>query len=152
MIDTEQLKELGFEEAAELVQVRQEKAKKLVIAYEHYRYVRQEHIDRFNAKLKNETIKKTGKARYDLREHYDSLVLIPIQKYKEVPPSFVLDSLKEAKTRNCFDTFEIAKIEGVNEYKDPILFGRVNDCPDRFYISQWDDDVKIEDILEANEG
>ena len=36
---------------------------------------------------------------------------------------------------------EIAQIEEVVIEKDPILFGRINDCADRFYIAQWDDDV-----------
>jgi hypothetical protein len=50
-------------------------------------------------------------------------------------------------TDDCFDSFEIAKIQWKREIKDPILFGRIDGCPDRFYVSQWDDDVRIEDIL-----
>ena len=32
------------------------------------------------------------------------------------------------------------------------LFGVVTGCDDRFFIAQWDDDVKIEDILQGDEG
>ena len=51
-----------------------------------------------------------------------------------------------------FDTFEVAKIESTRVYRDPIVFGRISGCDDRFYIAQYDDDVKIEDLLGPNEG
>jgi len=35
---------------------------------------------------------------------------------------------------------------------DPILLGRITGCENRYFIAQWDDDVKIEDILKENEG
>jgi hypothetical protein len=61
----------------------------------------------------------------------------------------VLEKMREAKKCNCFDSFEIAKIESIEVKKDPILFGRVNECGDRFFIAQWDDDVTIEAIKES---
>ena len=57
--------------------------------------------------------------------------------------------LEEAKKLDCFDEFEIAYIA---EVKDPILFGIVKGCSTKFYVAQWDDDVRIEDILAPNEG
>ena len=65
----------------------------------------------------------------------------------EFPPDTVLDALEKAKEDNCFDTFEVAKISWIEEIKDPILFGIIEGCSDKFFISQWDDDVKIEDLL-----
>lgn len=59
---------------------------------------------------------------------------------------------EKAQKLKCFDTFEIAKIEAVEERKDPIVFGCITGCPDKFFIAQWDDDVKIEDILTESEG
>lgn len=72
-----------------------------------------------------------------------------VEHYPEVPPAHVLDKMEEAIGRSCFDVFEVAHIVNV---KDPILFGRVQGCPDLFFIDQWDDDIRIEDILATNEG
>ena len=47
---------------------------------------------------------------------------------------------------------EIAKIQDIVQTKDPIVFGCINKCADRFFIAQWDDDVSIEQILNDNEG
>lgn len=49
----------------------------------------------------------------------------------------------------CFDSFSVAHIA---EVKDPILFGEIAECTDKFFIAQWDEDVKIEDILTEKEG
>jgi hypothetical protein len=86
------------------------------------------------------------------RLEYDRLVGYPIEEYSEVPPMDCLMDLKTAKDRNCFDTFEVAKVESVVERPDPIIFGRIEGCPDRFFITQWDDDVSIEQILQENVG
>lgn len=61
----------------------------------------------------------------------------------------VLDSLEVAMGRKCFDSFMVAHIIDV---EDPILFGYINGCSDHFFIDQWDEDVKIQDILKDNEG
>jgi hypothetical protein len=60
--------------------------------------------------------------------------------------------LRKAKGLECFDRFEVAKVETIEVRPDPIIFGLINDCVDKFFITQWDDDVKIEDILKQNEG
>lgn len=144
---TEQLEKLGFKKAANEVKVKREMKRKMVIAYENFRYVRQEKIDAFSQKLR----KKTEKHQ-DYHITYDTLAFTPIVEYETIPPQTVLDEIEKAQEFNCFDTFEIATIKSVKEVKDPIVFGRVKGCPDRFYIAQWDDDVKIEDILKENEG
>lgn len=75
-----------------------------------------------------------------LKQYYSRL-----KNYGQLPPDHVLSSLKKAKVKRCFDSFAIAHIEKV---KDPILFGLIKDFPTLyFYIDQWGDDVKIEDIL-----
>lgn len=135
----DQLERLGFKIAATKVKEASVKKRKMAIAYEHYRFVRQEKIDAFNAKLR-----KQGSS-YD----YKTLAFTPVESYPEVPPADVLQKMETAVERKCFDQFEVAHIINV---KDPILFGRIKGCPDRFFIGQWDDDVKIEDILKPNEG
>lgn len=137
----DRLQELGFTRASDNLKKLSDKKRKLAIAYEHYRFVRQEKIDIFNQKLKAE--------RKNPLDYYKLLSFTNISDYQEVPPDHVLDNLVKAKEMNCFDSFEIAHIV---EVKDPILFGRINECSDRFFIDQWDDDVKIEDILMPNEG
>lgn len=134
------LESLGFTKAARNVKEMAVKKRKMAIAYEHYRFVRPEKIDDFNKKL-------FAKRKNDYS--FDKLSFTPLKDYPEVPPTDVLDCLEGAVQHQCFDAFEVAHIVNV---KDPILFGRVEGCSDRFYIAQWDDDVKIEDILKPNEG
>ena len=136
----ERLEKTGFKAASKRVTELRERKRKLMIAYENYRFVRQEKIDAFNEKLRKQKSKDGS---------YSLLDFSPIESYEGAPPESVLDALETAQARNCFDTFEVAYIRRV---KDPILFGRIKACPDRFFIAQWDDDVKIEDILKPHEG
>lgn len=139
----DKLEALGFKAAHQKIKHLAEKKRKLMIAYENYRFVRQDKIDAFNKRLRDKTISKDGWGRYQ------TLAFTSVEEYTEVPPDHVLLKMGEAVDRKCFDSFEIAHIVDV---KDPILFGRIKGCPDRFYIDQWDNDVKIEDILDKNEG
>ena len=141
----DRLNRLGFKEAAFLVREKSARSRKLMIAYEHYRFVRDERITEFNAELKKKTIK--GKEPYDAT--WQVLQFRPIEDYRGAPPEDVLDLLEVAQERKCFDAFEVAHIAQV---KDPILFGRVSGCTDRFFIGQWNDDVKITDLIKDNEG
>ena len=147
MIDIEKLEKLGFKKAVERVNTKKELHRKLTIAYEHFRFVRPEKITAFNDKLKAET-QKEDKAAYYFKE----LCFLKLDEYEECPPDEVLVKIEEAVNKKCFDTFEIAKIKDRVVSKDPIVFGRINGCEDKFFIAQWDDDVKIEDILKENEG
>lgn len=137
----ERLGQLGFLRAGAVLKELKEKKRKLAVAYEHYRFVRVEKIAEFNQKLYDET-------RID-SEGYKYLSFTPIEAYEKFPPQSVLDSLQTALDRKCFDNFQVAHIERV---KDPILFGYVQGCTDAFFIDQWDNDVKIEEILKSNEG
>lgn len=143
----ERLEKLGLKAASRRVIELRERKRKLAIAYEHYRFVRQEKIDAFNQKLQKETQK-------DLQFGYEykTLSFTPLESYEAAPPETVLESLETAIGRNCFDSYEVAHIVTKVVTPDPILFGRIKACPDRFFIGQWDDDVKIEDILKSNEG
>lgn len=141
----DRLEKLGFKTASTKVKELSVKQRKMAIAYEHYRFVRPEKIQAFNDKLMRES-RRGGS--------YKTLAFTPVESYQEVPPADVLDKMEVAMEMKCgemkvFDNFEVAHIVNV---KDPILFGRINGCPDRFFIGQWDDDVKIEDILKPNEG
>ncbi len=136
----DRLERLGFKAASTKVKELSIKQRKMAIAYEHYRFVRPEKITAFNEKLMKES--RNG-------GDYKMLSFTAVEQYPEVPPADVLDKMDAAVERKCFDSFEVAHIVNV---KDPILFGRIIGCSDRFYIAQWDDDIKIEDILKPNEG
>ncbi len=136
------LESLGFKAAGAKVKELSVRKRKMALAYEHYRFVRPQKIDEFNAKLRAKTAQGYNRS-------YQTLSFTLVEHYPDVPPAHVLDKMEEAVGRDCFDVFEVAHIVNV---KDPILFGRVHGCPDLFYIDQWDDDVKIEDILAPNEG
>lgn len=142
----DRLEALGFKTAALKVKELISKQRKLAIAYEHYRFIRQDKIDAFNAKLRAKSGKNMGDA---MLMEYQKLDFMDASRYEGIPPDSVLDSLEKAKDHKCFDNYEVAYIRNV---KDPLLLGRVNGCPDRFFIDQWDNDVKIEDILKTNEG
>lgn len=147
MNELDKLQKLGFKKAVNKVQELKELKRKMVIAYEHFRYVKPEKIDAFNEKLEAETTKEDK-----YRTTYKKLNFIGLDDYEEVPPLDVLNKMEEAQALGCFDYFEIAKIQDVVVVKDPIVFGRINKCPDRFFVAQWDDDVSISDLLKENEG
>lgn len=141
------LQELGFEMAHSEVERKKTLKTKLMVAYEHYRYVTPQQIDDFNDKLQKNTRTTDGWV-----TSYDKLRFRAIKEYPNVPPANVLEDVKKARDLGCFDTFEVADIQTVEVRPDPIIFGRVSGCDNRFFISQWDNDVKLEDILKENEG
>ena len=143
---TDRLAKAGFVKAAQDLRVMLTKKRKLAIAYELYRFVTPENVAKFNADL----LKKTGKNLNDAwNQEYSVLAFVPIQSYGSVPPDEVITKLEEAQSHKCFDQYEVAYILDV---KDPLLFGRVEGSPNRFFIAQWDDDVKIDDLIKENEG
>lgn len=144
--------QLGLTAAGKKLQVKEDLKRKLTLAYEHFRFVTPQVLDRFKKALKAKTLKRTGKAGWDLVESYDKLKFIPLNQYEQIPPPDCLLDLKKAQEIGCFDAFEVAKIQAVVERKDPILFGTIVGCQDKFFVTQWDDDLKIEDILKDNEG
>ena len=139
------LEKTGFKGLAENLKVAKDAKRKLAVAYEHFRYVTQKKVDEFNAKLKVQTM--TGTPPFSAE--WSKLSFTPIETYDKVPPVEALLKLEEAQGMKCFDSYEVAYIEKV---KDPIIFGRIQDCPDRFFIAQWDTDCSIQDILKDNEG
>ena len=151
-ITVEELKAVGLDRAASELEAQQEFFRKTAIAYENFRYVTPEKINQFNEGLRKKTEKVEGKNRWGDITVYDRLVFTRLSDYKNSPPKNVLNSILQAKEKKCFDDFEIAKIESHREVPDPIVFGRIKGCPDYFFIDQWDNDVKISDILKENEG
>jgi len=127
---SERLEKLGLKKLAKGFSKKKEIIDKMKIAYKTYPIVSAEKFDSYNKKLnkKRQTLKS-----YRIEDYDDS-----------IPSEEVLKKLDEAEVLKCFDYFEITRVE---EQKDPILFGRINGCPDKFFIAQWGDDVKVEDIL-----
>lgn len=66
----------------------------------------------------------------------------PIALYPNIPPEHALQKIE--KHRTDFDYFTIAE---VNSIKDPLLLGRIVGIEDRFFLAQWGDDVKLDDII-----
>lgn len=169
-MDLELLKELGFETAHKEASKKLDLKRRMMLAYEHFRFVEPHIMERFQSQLKVKTLKilqacpkcKNNQKHKETctycrqtgaqEQTYDKLQFTPLSKYREVPPQEALLDLKRAKDMNIFDTFEVAKVESVVERPDPIIFGQIEGCDDRFYIAQWDNDVKITDILNESEG
>lgn len=143
------LEELGFTKAAEGLKQKRELARKMRLAFEHFRVVTPDVITRFNEDLYKRSKVNDGKfGGYT----YQCLKFTPIAQYGEIPPTAALEALRSAKEIGCFDAFEVATIESVKVVPDPILFGVITGCQNKYFIAQWDDDVKIEDILRPEEG
>lgn len=164
------LKELGLDKAAAKLGKQLKLKQKLAIAYEHFRFVEPHIFDRFQKEVKTKTLKvveacpqcknmplvkltcwycqKTGARQLT----HDTLAFIKLEEYQDVPPMDCLMDLKKAKDLECFDRFEVAKVETVEVRPDPIIFGIIEGCDDYFYITQWDNDVAIEQILNEGEG
>jgi uncharacterized protein (DUF433 family) len=164
-----QAREAGFTAAAENLTKQAELARKLAIAYEHYRYVTREQIRAFVEALHartvrrptmDEALKQGGPLfRADLLPYasnvYDTLVFDRMEAYPGLPPADVLAAVKAAQERKIFDAFEVAHVQPVATrivYPDPIVFGLVEGCGDRFFIAEWGEDVKLADLIGSHEG
>jgi hypothetical protein len=158
-------REAGFDAAADALDQKAARAVKLAIAYEHYRFITKEQISAFQKKLKAQTTRPAtendrqkfanDKVFYQATVIADQLVFAELGKYPGLPPADVIAKVKEAKARGCFDGMEVAEVKPVaTEVKlpDPIVFGRVDGCTDRFFIAQWGTDVNINDIINRNDG
>lgn len=142
----EQLEKRGFTKAAKDLKDLLDRKRKLMLAYEYYKFITPSNVARFNLQLRA----KTGTNMDDAwAMQYKMLDFVGIGNYEKVPPESVLQNLEIAQDRKCFDSFEVAYIKDV---KDPLLFGRIARCPNRFFIDQWDDDVTIDQLISANEG
>jgi len=147
----EELKKLGFKNVASRLEAEDKFRTKTFLAYNNYEFISEEDYQAFNEELRAKT---QVRDQYMGRSYYvyDKLVMTRLEEYPDLPPEEVLLELKTAQERECFDYYEIAKIESIREVIDPILFGRINGCTDRFFIAQWDHDVKFEDIKRRKES
>lgn len=149
----EQAKVLGFTAGAAKAELDRDRARRMYAAYTGYEIVEPGHIEAFQERLKARSMKRTGEVGVNLREHFDTLVFEAPETYKGtgdssgLPPKEALDAFAAAKDAGMFDTFEVARVESVQVYKDPILFGRIDGCLDRFFIAQWGDDVSLKDLI-----
>lgn len=158
--------EAGFVKTAEVLKDKAERGRKLAIAYEHFKIVTQEQIDSFSKKLVEKTrrpLDAEQARRLELQKTphhptrwegatviHDELKLVAMETYPGLPPGDVLAKVKEAKVLGCFDRFEVAEVSPVStvvKLPDPIVFGLVNGCTDRFFIAEWGDDVKVSDLI-----
>jgi len=169
-------REAGFEKVASELEVKADRARKLAIAFEHYKHVTQDDINTFNAKLKANTSKTMtideavakGARKISPYDDYlsirgragtcvvhDKLLLEPLEGYAGLPPADVLAKVKEARGRKCFDTWEVASVQPVAteiKLEDPIVFGRIDGCDHRFVIAVWGSDVSVDDLVGPNGG
>lgn len=135
------LEKLGFSKALSKLSKGRKVFPKLKTAYAMFGFIKQEQVQKFQDVL---GLQKAAKGRRK------QLSFCKIENYdRDVPPQDVLEKIEAAKNIGCFDYFEIAYVEEVK--KDPIVFGRIEGCGDRFFIAQWDDDVSIEQIIMASE-
>ncbi len=124
------LKELGLNAISEKLLRKKGGKEKLLKAVSEYRYATKEDLDDFKK---------------EMRKYNKELAVVEMKSFDRLPPDEILEDLQKARKKKCFDTYHIAYIRKV---KDPILFGKINGFNELFfYVSQWGDDVKIEDII-----
>lgn len=140
-ITEQRLAKLGMTKMAENLEKLKTRARKMMIAGEFYRFITPEKIEAFQQKLVRQSKDNNT---------YQRLSFTALEDYTKIPPEHVLVKLEEAIERKCFDRFEVAHITEVK--KDPLLLGIIEGVGDKYFIEQWDDDVKITDLLKANEG
>lgn len=168
-------RESGFIAAADRLEEKARVARTLAIAYEHYRYVTQEQIDAFQGRLKRATTRKptieeiyasrsprssfVGLSDEQLVRYatpvYDHLVLDNLEAYEGLPPVDVMLKVKEARSRGIFNGFQVAHVQPVATrivLPDPIVFGCVQGCTDRFFVAEWGTDVRLADLVGPNGG
>lgn len=146
-VQSDLARKAGFEAAADKFDLIADRQRRLVQAYEFYRYVSKAKIEAFQARLKDSTIKIDG-----YTTTFDQLVFEPVEKYAGMPPKDVLEAVSVAKERGIFDVLEVASIQTQRVVADPIVFGRITGCPDRFFVAQWGDDVKLTDLIGEHDG
>ena|SRR3990167_4847798 len=134
------LEKAGFKTAATKNREIIDRERRLIVAYKNFPFIQQSRVDEFNAHLK----KRTMKGNHPLTMMWQELSFIPVSAYPHTPPMDVIEKVEESQKIGCFDYHEVAYIRDV---KDPIVFGRIHGCTDRFFVAQWDDDVSMEEIL-----
>jgi len=67
-----------------------------------------------------------------------------LENYPGVPPKHILDAIVEHKSRNVFDYLTIAEVKGLH---DPLLLGRLDDIEDAYFITQWGNDIQLDDVI-----
>ena len=152
------MKELGMSEAVKATEKRLDMDRRLHLAYQNFDFVRREAVDSFNKKLKEKTTTvydpQTGKTRKKIDPKqmnqvvFDQLVFCVLSAYKSVPPLNVLQEVKRVADMNVFNTFSVASIKSVVEIVDPIVFGHIDGCSDLFFVTQWDEDIKFDQLRE----
>lgn len=156
-----QAREAGFDSAAADLELKAALATKLAKAYEHFRYVSKEAVAEFQKKTLERTERNaTSEDQRRLNNPYvsriaDQLVFCRMETYKGLPPADVLKRVSEVKAMGIFDAYEVAEIQPVatqQKLPDPIVFGLVNGCTDRFYVAEWGEDVSINDLLGKHDG
>lgn len=97
-----------------------------------------------------------------LLEKFNGIVMQPFEKFPRVVPPEVVDKIAAVKLANVFDTLEIVYTQAPGEKdilttsekitkKDPIVFGKIKNYPDRLYfIADWIDefcDMTLEKMI-----
>lgn len=121
-----------------------ERRRKLAIATEHFPWVTTADIDWYNDWLKDTTTTWTRDA-----YRHDQLVSHTADSYRGIPPQDVLEKVSKANDLKCFDQVLVFDVQTVAEarYHDPIVFGSISGSDRLFFIAQWGEDVKFDDLV-----
>jgi len=100
-----------------------------------------------------------NKFRYQIK---GDLKITPIKNFARIIPEKPAAKIKSAMERKLFDSYVIVhldikqqsvletKKERVEREKDPICFGRIDDCDKYYFVCDWEDefdDLRFQDIV-----
>lgn len=105
------------------------------------------------------------KYKYQLKDGR-TLKVTPLENFGRTIPKNVVLKLKACNAKKIFDSYVIFHLDAKDRSshietqkqkeereKDPILFGQIKECPEKYYfIADWEDeldDLRFSDILEA---
>ena len=79
-----------------------------------------------------------------------------LEHFDGTPPRKAIGAIAKAKRSGLFKQFmvvSLAEEESRSEIRkkvpDPVVFGLIDEAPHLYFITEWDDDVSLEDIASA---
>ena len=106
-------------------------------------FITEEHAEKFARSIKGETLKRT-----------------PLKNFARIIPANVVKKVKKAVSKKLFDSYVIFHLDNISvketqkekieREKDPIIFGKINESSNFYFIADWEDerdDLRLGDIV-----
>ena len=117
-----------------------------------YRIVPTINLRERNAKMKKDTERTINENSSNKTTAYLQIKAEALKDYDGTPPEEALDDILKAQDSNLFDDFIVLSVvEETKTYQkpkpDPIVLGVIDGFSHSFFITQWDNDINILDLV-----